>query len=256
VSRAHPLRDAGLAVALLTVVPTRARVPADGSTPQSAGWFPAVGAGLGVAGWAVVKAVEALPLPHERPLVTAALLIALWALLTRMLHFDGLADVADGFWGSHEPARRLEIMSDSHTGAFGATAIALTAIVEVASVAAILGASLQLPVLIVPALARFSATAGCWFGSPAREGGLGRSVMARPTILSALAAGVVLAGAALGLWLSLGVTGAGVFVAGMVAALGVPHLLADRFGGVTGDVLGASVLVTETLLFAAIALAV
>ena len=51
----------------------------------------------------------------------------------------------------------------------------------------------ELPLLLVPALARFSATAGCWFGTPAREGGLGRSVMARPTVLGAVPALVVLA---------------------------------------------------------------
>ena len=35
---------------------------------------------------------------------------------------------------------------------------------------------------------------------------------------------------------------------GIVLALAVPHLLSLRFGGVTGDVMGASVLLTETLL--------
>ena len=50
--------------------------------------------------YGLVKAVEALGLPHPQPLLLAALVVAVWALLTRMLHFDGLADVADGFWGA------------------------------------------------------------------------------------------------------------------------------------------------------------
>jgi adenosylcobinamide-GDP ribazoletransferase len=35
------------------------------------------------------------------------------------LHEDGLADCADGFWGGHDAARRLEIMKDSRIGAYG-----------------------------------------------------------------------------------------------------------------------------------------
>ncbi len=124
-----------------------------------------------------------------------------------MLHFDGLADVADGYWGSHDRARRLEIMSDSHIGAFGATAIALTIVVEVAALASILGSPHELPLLLVPAMARFSATAGCWLGTPARDGGLGRSVMARPTLLGALPALVVLVAVLAAWWVGFGAAG-------------------------------------------------
>ncbi len=55
-----------------------------------------------------------------------------------MLHWDGLADYADGLWGGSTPEARLAIMADSHTGAFGATAVAIVALVETASVASIL----------------------------------------------------------------------------------------------------------------------
>jgi adenosylcobinamide-GDP ribazoletransferase len=253
VSRAHPLRDAGLAISLLTAVPTRARMPEDGTAPQVAGWFPAVGLLLGAVGYTIVKAAEVLPVLRREPLLIAAIVLVTWALMTRMLHFDGIADVADGYWGSHDPARRLEIMSDSHIGAFGATAMALTAILEVAALAAVIAVPHELPVLLVPAIARLSATAGCWLGSPARDGGLGRSVMAPPTLLGALPALIVLVLVAAALWVGFGVAGGVLLCIGILAAFGIPHLLSGRFGGVTGDVLGASVLLTETLLFVAFA---
>ncbi len=144
-------------------------------------------------------------------------MVAIWALLTRMLHFDGLADVADGFWGSHDRGRRLEIMADSHTGAFGATAIALTAIVEVAAIGSIIAVPHELALLLVPAFARFSATAGCWLGSPARDGGLGRSVMARPTLMGAVPAVVVLLAAVAALWFGYGAGGAALGVFGVLS---------------------------------------
>ena len=109
--------------------------------------------------------------------------------------------------------------------------------------------------LLVPALARFSATAGCWLGTPARAEGLGRSVMARADGCWARCrrCAVLLAFAA-AMWLGYGVPVRIVFGFGILLALAMPHLLARRFGGVTGDVLGASVLLTETLLFVAFAM--
>jgi adenosylcobinamide-GDP ribazoletransferase len=248
------MRDAGLAISLLTAVPTRAVMPVDDAAPQVAGWFPAVGLALGALGYGFARAMRLLPLGNSQPLLVAALIIVGWALATRMLHFDGLGDVADGYWGSHDRLRRLEIMSDSHTGAFGVTGIALTALLETAAISAILTAPHLVAILAVPALARFSATAGCWLGKPAREGGLGRSVMARPTVLGALPAVLVLGAVAAALWLGLGVRGAALFAFGVLTALAIPHLLSLRFGGVTGDVLGASVLLTETVLFVAFAI--
>ena len=248
------MRDAGLAISLMTIVPTGARMPEDGTVPQVAGWFPAVGLALGAVGYGVVKLVEAHPLRHAQPFLLAALIVVFWAVATRMMHLDGLADVADGYWGSDSTSRRLEIMSDSQIGAFGAAAITLGVILEIIAIGSINSAFHELPLLLVPPIARFSATVGCWLGTPARESGLGRSVMARPTVVGALPAIVVFSGIAVLMWFVYGVTGIVLLALGILLALAVPHVLARRFGGVTGDVLGASVLLTETLLFVGFAL--
>ncbi len=254
-SRQHPVRDAALAVSLLTIVPTRVRWPESGGT-QVAGWFPAVGGLLGLLGYGIAKAVEVAPFLRPAPLVLAGLIVLVCALATRLLHFDGLADVADGYWGSHDPERRLEIMSDSHTGAFGAAAVSLFSILLVAAVGSILAAPHEVPLLIVPVFSRFAATAAAWLGKPARTGGLGRSVMGSPSALAVIVAVATLGLATYAAWL--GFQGAGLALSGvgLLLALGVPHVLALRFGGVTGDVMGASVLITEALLFAAYAMVV
>jgi adenosylcobinamide-GDP ribazoletransferase len=247
------MRDAGLAVSLLTVIPTPTRWPADSRT-QVAGWFPAVGALFGLVGYALLKLANATGASVKAPYVVAALIVGLWALASRLLHWDGLADVADAFWGSHEPARRLQIMADSRTGAFGAAAVTLVALLEVAAIGAIVSAPHELPVLLVPVVARFSATAAAWLGTPAKPDGLGRSVLGRPTSLALVVGVIPLAGALVGMWI--GFRGVGIVLGalGVVLAFAIPHVLAQRFGGVTGDVMGASVLVTEALLFAAFAM--
>ncbi|WP_445637764.1 adenosylcobinamide-GDP ribazoletransferase [Nostoc sp. DSM 114161] len=58
-------------------------------------------------------------------LTRSALVVSLWIAITGGLHLDGAMDTADGL-AVGDPNRRLEVMADSATGAFGAmTAIAL-----------------------------------------------------------------------------------------------------------------------------------
>jgi adenosylcobinamide-GDP ribazoletransferase len=245
----RPLRDLALAITMLTIVPLRAMWPEEES-PDVAGYFPAAGVLLGVFGYALAYGPVVIGVPFSsgsvpHSLLLAALLVTGWGLLTRLLHWDGLADVADAFWGSHEPARRLEIMSDPHTGAFAAAAVTLVGMVQVTAVSVLIGEGALLAIAAAPVLGRFGAVFGSWFGVSVKQSGLGAAVTRRPRAASALFAIAVLGVVALlcanaGVWPMVGV------LASVVIALGVPHLLASRFGGITGDVLGASVLLTET----------
>lgn len=54
-------------------------------------------------------------------LTRSALVVVAWIALTGGLHLDGAMDTADGL-AVQDPERRLEVMSDSLTGAFGAMA--------------------------------------------------------------------------------------------------------------------------------------
>lgn len=54
-------------------------------------------------------------------LTRSALIVALWIALTGGLHLDGAMDTADGL-AVTDPQRRLQVMADSATGAFGAMA--------------------------------------------------------------------------------------------------------------------------------------
>jgi len=254
VSRVRPMRDLGLAATLLTVVPLRVSASKD-EPSMVAGWFPVVGLAVGALGWALVRGAEALGWHGQAALLMAVLVVALWALMTRFLHWDGLADVADGLWGGHTPERRLEIMADSATGAFGSTAIVLTALVEVAAVSAIVSAGHARPLIIVPAIARLAPAFAAWLGKPARAGGLGRSVMARPTVAAVLPAVAVVAACGWVMILGYGPGGAALVGAGVVLAATIPHLLSQPVGGVTGDIMGASTLICEALLLAVAAIA-
>jgi len=84
-------------------------------------WFPLVGAVLGAAAGLVWWAGNHVWPPAVAAAVTAAVGVA----LTGALHFDGLADAADGLLPHAERERRLTIMRDPGVGAFAVVAVAL-----------------------------------------------------------------------------------------------------------------------------------
>lgn len=72
---------------------------------------------------------QGLVLAGLPPLTRSALIIAAWIAITGGLHLDGAIDTADGL-AVTEPNRRLEVMADSATGAFGAMAAVVLVILK------------------------------------------------------------------------------------------------------------------------------
>jgi cobalamin 5'-phosphate synthase/cobalamin synthase len=84
-------------------------------------WYPAVGGLIGLVLLLCGTVLKAVFIPS----VVAVLLLVAEALLTGAIHWDGLADTADGL-GSHRPAgEQLRIMRDSRVGTYGAAALTL-----------------------------------------------------------------------------------------------------------------------------------
>jgi adenosylcobinamide-GDP ribazoletransferase len=249
-----------LAVSLLSVYPVRggrageAGGGAAGIRRETAGaamaWAPAVGLMLGVA--AAATAAGAGRMLHAGALLAAALAVATLALLTRGLHLDGLADLADGL-GSGKPApAALEVMTRSDIGPFGVAVLVLTLLVQVAALAqaqarggAGFSAHGSAALVAAAVTGRLAITWACRRGVPAaRPQGLGALVAgtlpaAVPAALTAVALGL----AALGGWLLATGYGAWLLPAGIAAGIAASFALTGhavrRLGGITGDVLGA-----------------
>jgi len=83
------------------------------------GWFPVVGACVGLA----TAGIFVLALRLWAAPVAAALAVAFGLLLTGGFHEDGFTDAADGLGGGWTKERVLEIMKDSRIGAYGAMAL-------------------------------------------------------------------------------------------------------------------------------------
>jgi len=226
------------AAAFLTIVPVPLARRADGGFSDAPAWFPLIGGCVG----GVAGGVRAGLAPALGRAVATVLALAATAVLTGALHLDGLADTADGLGvrGDHE--RRLDVMRDSANGTFATLALGLWGMLSFAAVES-LSARHALEVLIAAAACgRWMAVVHGALLSPARDDGLGASFApgARQTA-AATALAVAIGIAALG-------TGHGAIVLGAALVGGGAFTVFTRraFGGLTGDTIGACVVVAET----------
>ncbi len=218
---------------------------------------PLVGAVLG----ALAAGAGALVAWRAGGLLGAVAAVGVLAVLTRGLHLDGLADVADGL-GSGKPAEdALRIMKQSDIGPFGVLTLVLVLLGQVAALAGEFAHSPArgaLAVLTAAVAARCALAWGCLRTVPAaRPGGLGAMVASTvaPGAAAASTGGaavlLALAGAADG-WSAL------LLPLAVVLGVGAGWLLlrrcVRRFGGITGDVLGATAETAATGALLALAL--
>lgn len=202
---------------------------------------PLVGALVGAAGAAVLALAGLLGLP---PLAAAGLALAATFAITGGLHEDGLADVADGFGGGQDTARKLAIMRDSYVGSYGVAAIVLSLLLRAGALTALAAAPGGALALIgAHALGRAAMLPVMRGLPPARADGLGHGA-GRPTraaVGTALGLGAGVALPTLGPLAGLVGLLVGALLTGVVARLAVRQVR-----GYTGDVLGAVEQTVET----------
>jgi adenosylcobinamide-GDP ribazoletransferase len=256
-----------LSVTLLTVIPLRPGEPPPVPDRADAGaamaWAPAVGLLLGLIAAAVLLVADH-PL-GAGPLTAAAIAVAALALLSRGLHLDGLADLADGL-GSGRPApAALAIMRRSDNGPIGTVTLIFVLLIQVAAVSqAESSGDGRGPAALIAAVVtgRLAITWACRRGVPAaRPEGLGSlvagtvraAVPAAATLATRAAAAAAVAISATAVGEPLGWTLPLAVAAGLAAAFGLERHAVRRLGGITGDVLGAlaEVATTVTLVVAA-----
>lgn len=235
----HARADLLTALALLTRLPVRARFD---RTSRAARAWPLVG--LVAGGLAALVASLAI-LAGLAPPLAAGLALASQIVVTGALHEDGLADCADGLWGGHDTARRLEIMRDSRIGAYGVIALVLVLGLRWGALATLLAAGPVWAPLLAAAIASRMAMLGVSALLPHARGD-GLSVRTGrpggPTLAQGMVAGAV------ALALCAFDAAVPVLVCGAVVALAWAALARAKIGGQTGDVLGATQQLTETAL--------
>ena len=235
-SRARVAADGvRLAFGTLTVLPVRPGRVDRATVAIAMGIAPLVGAILGAILAGILSCLTAAGAPHP---VAAGLTVAAAALLTRGLHLDGLADTVDALGSYRRGTEALAVMKRPDIGPFGVVAVVLAVLIQAAALAVLPPAA----VVAGWAAGRLAVPVACRYGIPAaRSEGLGAMVAGTVPLPAAASSTAAVALAAA--WALPGRPWQGpaaVLAALLVAALVVGHCV-RRFGGITGDIIGAAV---------------
>ncbi len=217
------MNDLRTALGLLTIFPVRY---GKNISARAFAYYPLVGLMIGVS-LSVAHFLFRLALPN---LVAAALLVAVWAIITGALHLDGFSDSCDGLFAATTRERRLEILRDVHLGAFGAVGLMLLLITKVTAVAS---APTLAPIFLAPVLGRWALGYAATYPPARADGmavmfraGLTRRAIFVATIFAALCCAIF------------GWLGFISFITGFAIATLVARFAVNRLGGLTGDIYG------------------
>jgi adenosylcobinamide-GDP ribazoletransferase len=232
------LAGARLAASWLTVLPAGSVEVTEGAAARGMALAPLVGLPLGAAAVALSFGLVVASAPA---LLTGLLVVAGLALVTRGMHLDGLADVADGLGCYGPPERARAVMKEGAAGPFAVLALLVVVGIQAVCLGALAQRGQWLALGLAPVVGRAAFPLACRRGVPAaRRDGLGALVAGTQPRGTWLAWWVVLAAVAVLVAPSRAWQGP---LAVLVAACLVELVLARsrrRFGGVTGDVLGAA----------------
>ncbi|MAE94004.1 MAG: adenosylcobinamide-GDP ribazoletransferase [Deltaproteobacteria bacterium] len=238
----------------LTRIPVGGGPYSDAEWRWAPGFFPLVGAVVGLLG----GVVHALSFPLGEA-AAAILCVAAGLLITGAFHEDGLADTADALGGAiRDPDRLQEVLKDSRVGTFGAAALVVSLLLRVALLAE-LGRAAPSALVLAHALSRIppiwqiatlpyitqpenARSTGIVQGGPP-QAWLATVIGACILLAFAVFGGLPLGGAA---WMAVGLSGVGLLSAWRY------HV---RAGGICGDFLGATQQLGEATVLAVLVLA-
>ncbi|ANI92121.1 adenosylcobinamide-GDP ribazoletransferase [Dietzia timorensis] len=254
------MRAAAMIISWMTILPLRVRGPVSReSAGRAISCLPAAGSVVGVF---AASLAFLLDLAGATPLLSAALVVAGLAILTRGMHLDGLADTVDALASYKPAAEARQIMREGTVGPLGAGALALVSLVEVAAYAQLIEAGAFAAIAAVGIVSRCLPVFLCRRSIPsAEQGGFGPLVASTqgPASMTAQAL-ITLAAAALAGESIASASGRSIFVEHGAPAVslgicmcavicGVAWLFTKvlgrhavrRLGGISGDILGTAI---------------
>ena len=234
-----------LALQFLTRVPIPFHFNAsDKQLGQSVLFYPLIGLMIGSFLYLI-----SVTLTNSNPMLVAAILLTVWVLITGGLHLDGLSDCADAWAGGlNNRQRSLEIMKDPVIGAIGAVILFITLLLKWTALTQLLAQHQFAILFIIPLLGRCSILILMLFTDYISQHGLGEKLNHH---LPRTPAKILL----------FACLSASVFIIGFLPIIAMCILLytlgtiaKQRLGGMTGDVYGTAVELSETTLLVSLAL--
>lgn len=190
------------------------------------------------------------------PFSALAAAFGLWLasiIVTGGIHLDGWIDSSDAFFSYGDKDKRLEIMKDPRTGAFGVLSVVVLLSAKfffIYEIITRLQSATYLLAIAIPFVSKMLMGILLVLVKPAKNEGLGalfrnasskRTLWIYPVYLLLFAATSFLTG--------LSICFASYVLAAILVFLFLRKKIIEWFGGITGDTLGASVELTEVLLW-------
>jgi len=230
-------------------MPSRHFAEHDGSLSRASGMFAVAGLVIALLPALVLWVLTLL---DANAALTAIITLMILVGVTGALHEDGLADSADAFGARGGREHMLEIMKDSRIGTYGVLALMISFALRAIALTIILSVSGGWNTLLVMlGVAAASRAAMIWHWNqlpPARHNGVAASAGApeeRANMLALASGGIIFVAFVA---VSSGLTAALLALLVMVAATSWWTSLArTRLGGHTGDTIGATQQISETL---------
>lgn len=232
------------AIRFLTIIPLPGHLGRDEETlAGSLIYFPLVGVAIGlvmaIVGWLLWPLLPALP--------AAAVMVLLLFAISGAFHLDGLADTFDGLFSARPREEVLLIMRDSHIGTMGVVALVMVLLMKTAALASLPQEEAASALFLMPLAGRclmiFMMALLPYVRGPEGRAALFYEKAGEKRVI--LAAGGLLYS---GCWYAGGGSGLVAGAVVLVAMLGFAGLCRARIGGATGDTLGATCELTETMI--------
>lgn len=222
-----------IALQFLSSLPvTLPGMPAPGQMGRSLLFYPAIGLLFGVVLWGAGGLLQGTAPPLQ-----AALLLALWVMLSGALHLDGLADSADAWLGGFgDRERTLQIMKDPRSGPVAVVTLVLVLLLKFCALWMLVERGEGAWLVLAPLVGR-AGLLGLFLCTPyVRPGGLGQALAdhlphgaGRAILLACGLACLLLGGTQAAMALA---------VSALVFAW-LRGMMCRRLGGTTGDTAGA-----------------
>lgn len=231
-----------LALQFLTIVPLNIKTIREKQLPYALVFFPVVGLTLGFFLVGIHALLSTLSFPALS--INILLAIALCA-VTGGIHIDGLCDTTDALLSGKPKQEMLAIMRDPHIGVMGALSLIGILLVKIALLSS-LGMPLKANALILMCMvSRWAAVVSMFLFPYARQLGKAKTFIEGIDLKILLFSTLITFLSALLIWQIKGILIC-LIICGCVYVSG--KFLVRKLGGITGDTLGATIELGETII--------
>ena len=225
------LKQIGSVFSFLTIIPTS---NSDlNSIAKNMFLFPIVGIVIGL----VIGSLGYGLSLYLEPIVVSLIVVASLAVITGIHHTDGLADFSDGLMTKGTKEKKRKAMKDLSVGSAGIFSIVLYAIGMIIALSFSSGMDLFKIILLSEIMAKFSMVLMAGLGNSASIGSNSPFMDSMKDKKRLLIAGII---TIIPLIVIGEMNGLIVFASGIILTMFLVGLSTKSFGGITGDVMGAS----------------